>query len=103
MRTVFLVTREPGRHWQAKLPLRQQFNWLGHAAFMEALFASGHLLFGGPIAEESGKVVLVMAADAIDTVHGLLAQDPWSREDVLRVTSVRAWDWYLEVNSRAAA
>jgi uncharacterized protein YciI len=103
MRTVFLVQRAPGRHWQPALPLRQQFNWTGHAAFMDALFASGYLLFGGPVPDEAGQVVLVMAADSADTVRALLAQDPWAREDVLRVSSVRAWEWYLEVSSRAAA
>jgi uncharacterized protein YciI len=95
MQRVFLVVREPGSRWQAGLPAAQQDGHAMHAAFRDGLFRAGYLLFGGPLTEVPGKIVLVIAADDRDAVRALIDQDPWARNDVLRVASVHAWEWQL--------
>ena len=63
---------------------------------------AGRLLFGGPLREVSGKVVLVMAADSRDEVRELLERDPWQFGAVIRTVSVTTWDWAQEAARRAA-
>jgi uncharacterized protein YciI len=95
MRNVFLVTREPGKRWQTGRALRDQPDWDEHATFMSRLFEEGVLLFGGPLGEDPGRVVLVAAAASREEVLERLAPDPWLRYDVLNVASVKTWTWYL--------
>jgi uncharacterized protein YciI len=103
MRTVFLVVREPGMAWLRGKSLREQPEWDAHARFMDELFGAGRLLFGGPLPDVPGKVVLVIAADSRERVYEWLAEDPWARADVLGVASVATWEWTLDNHSRAAA
>lgn len=95
MKTVFLVLCEPGKKWVADRPLHEQAEWATHASFLAALFESGHLLFGGPLADAPGKLMLVVAAAARADVFTLLCQDPWVAHDIQRVASVHAWDWTM--------
>jgi uncharacterized protein YciI len=94
-RTVFLVVREPGMAWVRGKPLRDQPGWAGHQAFMDTLFASGRVLFGGPLTAIPNRIVLVASGKDRETVTGMLQDDPWCRDDVLRVASVHAWEWHL--------
>jgi uncharacterized protein YciI len=95
METVFLVVREPGSRWRAGKPLREQPDFALHAAFRDGLFRAGYLLFGGPLAEAPGKIVLVIAAASRDAARAIIEQDPWAASDVLKIASVNAWDWQL--------
>lgn len=102
MRSVFLVVREPGRLWLPQRPLREQPDWSAHAEFMDGLFSAGRLLFGGPLREVAGKIVLVMAAATREEVRELLEGDPWQTGAVIRTVSVTTWDWAQESSRRAA-
>ena len=102
MRSVYLVVREPGRLWLPQRPLDPQPDWPAHAEFMDGLFRAGRLLFGGPLREVAGKVVLVMAAAGRDEVRELLERDPWQTGAVIRTVSVTTWDWAREASRRAA-
>lgn len=102
MRSVYLVVREPGRLWLPLGALDQQPDWAAHAEFMGGLFNAGRLLFGGPLREVSGKIVLVMAADSREEVRALLERDPWQTGAVIRTASVTTWDWAQEASRRAA-
>jgi uncharacterized protein YciI len=95
-RTVFLVVREPGLAWVRTKPLREQPRFDEHSAFMKRLFASGRVLFGGPLTAIPHRIVLVAAAKDRDAVLELFRDDPWVQADVLRVASVHAWEWHLE-------
>jgi uncharacterized protein YciI len=95
MQRVFLVVREPGAKWQADVPATAQAGYAMHAAFRDALFRAGYLLFGGPLPDVPGKVVLVIAADDLEAARAIIEQDPWVRDDLLRVVSIHAWDWQL--------
>ena len=95
-KTVFLVVREPGTAWVRDQPLRAQPGFAAHSAFMDGLFASGRVLFGGPLTAIPNRIVLVASAKDRDAVFELFREDPWFRDDVLRVASVHAWEWHLE-------
>ena len=95
-RTVFLVVREPGMAWVRGKPLREQAGWVAHNAFMDQLVASGRVLFGGPLTAIPNRIVLVASGKDREAVMDLLRDDPWCRDDVLRVASVHAWEWHLE-------
>jgi uncharacterized protein YciI len=95
LRTVFLVVREPGMAWVRNRGFRDQPGWAEHSAFMDRLIASGQVLFGGPLTAVPHRVVLVVAAESPEAAFELLNQDPWTRDDVLRVASAHAWEWHL--------
>jgi len=94
-KTVFLVVREPGPAWIPERPLREQPGFRAHSAFMEVLFASGRVLFGGPLTAIPNRIVLVASAKDRESVLHLFRDDPWYRDDVLRIVSVHAWEWHL--------
>jgi len=94
-KTVFLVVREPGVAWVRDRPLREQPGFSEHSAFMDRLFASGRVLFGGPLTAIPDRIVLVASARDREAAHELFRNDPWYRDDVLRVASVHAWEWHL--------
>jgi uncharacterized protein YciI len=102
MRTVYLVVREPGRSWLPDRPAMEQPAWPEHAAYLETLFDLGHVLFGGPLVEAPGKRVMVVAAESREAVFDLLARDPWTRTEVVRVVSVHTWQWTLDTAPAAA-
>ena len=94
-KTVFLVVREPGLAWVRDKPLREQPGFAGHSRFMDGLFASGRVLFGGPLTAIPNRIVLVASAKDRDAVLELFKDDPWYTDDVLRLASVHAWEWHL--------
>jgi uncharacterized protein YciI len=94
-KTVFLVVREPGTAWVRGQPLRDQPGFPEHSAFMDRLFASGRVLFGGPLTAIPNRIVLVASAPDREAALELFRNDPWFRDDVLRVASVHAWEWHL--------
>jgi hypothetical protein len=60
----FLVTEyRDGPAWDPALPMREQFSFFEHAAFMDALVAEGVVVLGGPLADEH-RVVLVVEAES---------------------------------------
>ncbi len=70
--------------------------WLARQAEDGALLGSGPFLEGNP-----GALLVFRAADA-DTLAEILAQDPFSREGLIRSTEVRPWDLILGPWSRTA-
>ena len=50
----FAVTRNRGPAWDASLPMREQKQWTGHAAFMNRLVEEGFVVLGGPLGEKLG-------------------------------------------------
>lgn len=102
MRTVYLVVREPGKGWIQDRPAAEQPYWLEHSAYLEELFDLGLVLFGGPLVEAPGKRVMVVVAESRQAVFDLLARDPWTRVEVVRVVSVHTWQWTLDTAPAAA-
>ena len=86
----FAVVRTRGRAWQPDQPLERQVDWSAHAAFMNALATEGFVLLGGPL-EGTDDVLLIVSADSPEQVRARLAEDPWAKNELLRVTRVAPW------------
>jgi uncharacterized protein YciI len=87
----FLVERAKGPAWDHSRTRREQDGWDEHAEFMDTLTEEGFVVLGGPIGEGDGEnsLLVIDAADEA-TIHGRLAEDPWSH-DLLTTESVRPW------------
>jgi uncharacterized protein YciI len=92
---MFLVTlRRSGPEWDPERPMEEQSGWDGHAAFMDALVASGFLVLGGPLADDH-RVVHVVEAESEDAVRARLSADPWSGGH-LQIHSIDSWTIRLD-------
>lgn len=87
---LFVVTLSHGLAWNASLPLEEQTAWTAHAAFMDAMFAEGLVLLGGPLEGASGAL-LIMRARGVDEVRQRLTGDPWMRLGLLHEVSITPW------------
>jgi len=90
MRQLFVVIRTRGPAWQDGRPLESQADWGGHASFMNGLAKEGFVVLGGPL-EGTADVLLVVRAATPDEARSRLAEDPWTRKDLLRITRVAPW------------
>jgi len=90
MPRIFAVTRSRGAAWNDSLSLQQQDDWRGHADFMNALFAEGFVLLGGPL-EDTPDVLLIIRAKNAEEIHIRLSEDSWTRKDLLRVKQIVPW------------
>ena len=90
MLQLFAVLRTRGPAWETSRPLEGQAGWAGHASFMNALATEGVVLLGGPL-EGTSDVLLIMRAGTPDEVRSRLTEDPWARNDLLRISRVAPW------------
>jgi hypothetical protein len=87
---LFAVIRTRGPAWQESQPLEGQPEWTSHASFMNALAQDKFVMLGGPL-EGSADVLLVVRADSAEEICSRLAEDPWSRNDLLRIGRITPW------------
>ena len=87
---LFAVTLSYGPAWNTSQALEGQLGWPEHAEFMDALVAEGLVLLGGPLEGASGALLIIRARSA-DEIRHRLADDPWARQDLLRITSIVPW------------
>jgi catechol 2,3-dioxygenase-like lactoylglutathione lyase family enzyme len=66
---------------------------------MDSLFEAGMVILGGPFADKTGSLVIVMADNAAQ-VHELFRRDPWTEQDVLVVAEVKEWTIFLDSRNR---
>ena len=90
MPQLFVVIRTRGPAWQDSRPMESQADWAAHASFMNSLAKAGFVILGGPL-EGSSDVLLIIRAKTPDEVRSRLAEDPWTRNDLLRITRVAPW------------
>jgi uncharacterized protein YciI len=90
MPQLFVVTRTRGPAWQDSRPMEGQADWAAHASFMNALAKEGFVILGGPL-EGSSDVLLIIRAKTLDEVRSRLAEDPWTRNELLRITRIAPW------------
>jgi hypothetical protein len=57
---------------------------------MNGLAKEGFVVLGGPL-EGTADVLLVVRAATPDEARSRLAEDPWTRKDLLRITRVAPW------------
>ena len=90
MARLFAVTRSRGDGWKHALPLEAQDDWKGHAAFMDALYAEGFVLFAGPLEGTADALLIIRAMDAQE-IESRLSRDPWTINGLLRTTQTAPW------------
>ena len=101
----FAVIREAGPAW-ADGGIAEQPAIADHAAFMSALADQGFVLFAGPLGgtEHSHlRVLVIINADDEHVIHGRLAEDPWTIDDRLRITSIEPWNVFIGAERLSAA
>src|SRR5262249_56554519 len=91
---LYVLTSVAGRDWEPSRERSEQDGWPEHAAFMNALEASGDVVLGGPAGDGEDALVL-FDAPSEDAVRELLRGDPWSGT-ILRIASVGEWTILLD-------
>lgn len=61
-----------------------------HREFLTALADSGRVAVAGPLADDSGGVVLIQADD-LDALHAVIDTDPYYTEGVIADRTVREY------------
>lgn len=98
--TYYAVIQDHAENWDASVPLRQQKQWDGHAAFMDALVDDGSIILGGPLGAGGEQALLIFAAESEQAIEARLAADPWRQAGVLRTASIKRWEILLDGRSR---
>jgi hypothetical protein len=96
----FVVVREPGPAWVHARPRVEQDAWDQHADFMNALAEERFVVLGGPLGD-GARILLIVDADGEHEIERRLADDPWTRMELLRVTSLEPWEILLQDSLRS--
>lgn len=91
----FIVVSLAGPHRDLSRDTRLQPFWDEHATFIDTLVAEGFILMGGPLVDEGGAMLIVKARDE-EEVRGKLADDPWYRESILQLQSIKRWQIFID-------
>jgi uncharacterized protein YciI len=81
-----------GERWDASRPLRLQERYEEHEAFLDALADDGFVILGGILGEQAERFLFVFAAENAGAVEARLADDPWTRLQIVRTVSVERWN-----------
>jgi uncharacterized protein YciI len=91
---LYAVRREAGPGWSKCKSAFEQPGVAEHSDFMNALAATGALVFGGALGgseRDRVRVLAIMEASDEADVRRKLADDPWARSARLVTTSVEPW------------
>ncbi len=100
MRQLLLVSLEHGGPWDWSKGMREQALWDEHAALMDAFVEDGLIVLGGPLDEK--VVLLIVDCESEEALRERFAADPWIRNGMLTITSVRPWTVLLHAAPRRA-
>jgi uncharacterized protein YciI len=101
MGETFVALSAAGPNRDHSKDTRNQAFWDEHAAFIDALVAEGLILMGGPLVDEGGALLIVQAADERE-VRARLLDDPWHREGILRLDSIKRWQIFIDERQTGA-
>ena len=90
MTRTFALVREQTGAFDHSRPLEEQLDWTAHAAFMDALAEAGFCVLVGPL-EGTRRVLLIVSADDPEEITRRLADDPWTRNGMLRTAWIAPW------------
>ncbi|HJY53684.1 MAG TPA: YciI family protein [Candidatus Udaeobacter sp.] len=96
MKNTFIAISSAGPKRDRSKSTREQPLWDEHAAFIDQLVADGFILMGGPLVDEGGAMLVVNADDEND-VQEKLKNDPWMKQGVLKLKSVKRWEIFIDV------
>ena len=91
----FVVLSAAGARRDLARDSREQAFWDDHAAFIDRLVAERFILLGGPLVDEGGALLVVTARDEAE-VRAKLRDDPWYRNDILALQSVKRWQIFVD-------
>ncbi len=91
----FLILSTAGPHRDLAKETRKQSFWDEHAAFIDGLVDEGFIMMGGPLADEGGALLIVHADDE-NRVREKMSKDPWYREGILKLESVKRWTIFID-------
>ncbi len=89
------VARSPNPQRDLARDAREQPWWDEHAAFSDGLVAEGFIQFGGPLDEEGGGFLVVMARDEVEA-REWLRHDPWYAHGILSLVSLKRWRIFID-------
>lgn len=95
MGSTFIVTSAAGPKRDHAQGTREQPYWDEHAAFIDNLVQEDFIMFGGPLSDEGGAVLVVRAGSETE-VRDRLGPDPWYVHGILTLQSVRRWDIFID-------
>jgi uncharacterized protein YciI len=75
---------------------REQRWWDEHAAFIDGLVAEGFIQLGGPLDDEGGAFLVVIARDEAE-VRERLRHDPWYAHEILALAWVKRWHIFVDM------
>jgi uncharacterized protein YciI len=97
-----LVVFRAGPAWGSGPP-DDQPGWDAHAEWVDALVDAGTFVMGGPLSDYSGSVNLLEGLTAAEATE-LVGTDPFVRNGVFELESVREWTVYVdELSARVRA
>jgi uncharacterized protein YciI len=96
MKNTFVTISSAGPNRDPSKGTREQPLWDEHAAFIDQLVDDGFILMGGPLVDEDGAMLIVNANDE-NEVREKLKDDPWYKQGILKLESVRRWEIFIDV------
>ena len=91
----FLVYSTAGSQRDLARDAREQPWWDEHAAFIDGLVAEGFIQLGGPLDEEGGGFLVVMAHNEGEA-RERLRHDPWYAHEILSLVWVKRWRIFID-------
>jgi len=97
MKNTFVAICSAGPHRDPTKDTREQPLWSEHAAFIDDLVEKGFILMGGPLVDEGGSLLILDAADDDeDEVRRKLQDDPWHKQGILKLETVKRWSIFID-------
>jgi uncharacterized protein YciI len=90
----YAVTLDRGENWNPSHSMREQEQWDEHAKLMNAFVDDGFIILGGPL-EDGEHVLMIINAESRSAIAARLAEDPWLRTGVRRISTVERWEILL--------
>ena len=95
MKRTFLAISSAGPNRDFSKGTREQAFWDEHATFIDRLVDDGFILMGGPFVDEGGSLLIFNAEDE-NEVRAKLKNDPWTKEGILKLESVKRWEIFID-------
>ena len=99
LKKTFVIFFTPGTAWIAGKTSREQPYWTEHAAFMDALLEDGIVIMGGPFADYSSIMVILVASDEGEA-RDLFRRDPFVVQRIFHLSSVHEWLVFLDARKK---
>jgi uncharacterized protein YciI len=94
----YIVISSAGPNRDHEKGTREQAYWDEHEPFIDGLVDDGFILLGGPLVDEGGGVLVVVAGSEAE-VREKLERDPWYQHGILTLESIRRWQIFIDTRA----